>query len=85
MGADGHIKIYDPEKLRNISPATYLEGNVYQREIFGKKVLTMYWDSEWIDKTCMYCGLYGCSDVEHQKKVEEIDKVALIDKWEVWT
>ena len=89
MGADGWIKIYDYNKLKELVPKIdeFLSnhcGHLYKRVIFGNTVVTMYADTEWQEPTCIVCGEYGYCN-KHYQEVNTLDKIALIDKWEVWT
>lgn len=84
LGADGHIFIYDFEKLKKIIPNydPYKVGGygIYKREIFGHVVITQYTDYAYHDLCCIECGKEYCKDHPEEKY-----KDALIDVWEVWT
>lgn len=73
MGADGWIDIYDQEKFWKIVKEKGFDlswCNIYDREIFGRKVTTVYGDTE------------GKGDIPFT--FEEMEE-AYIDTWEVWT
>lgn len=84
MGADGHIVIYDLEKVESILgkkyeiPSTY---HTYIHDFLGKKVITDYTGDNLWTHHCPICGGDDDMACEHLNLI----KPAFIAVWEVWT
>lgn len=77
MGADGTLIILDKSKLTEEEIKLILRKcvHVYEREIFGHEVITIYWDTENRDQYTSYVN----------EKCDEIIKKSQVADWEVWT
>ncbi len=87
MGADGHIYIYDFNKLEEIlGVGKILTGaTTYIQTYRGEKLVTDYHgDNLWIHY-CLACGIDAYSSEHDDKKCNDLIKPALIAEWEVWT
>lgn len=84
MGADGHVDIYDYNKIKetlNLEDNWYPQGyGCYKQNIFGHDLVVVYYDYEWHDKYCPICG-DDHETCEHWGTI----KPAFLDSWEVWT
>lgn len=83
MGADGHIKIYDLDKLKEVIPNPF--GYIYQ--LIGKNLLVTYFGDSppgYEVPACLVCGEVDCFDEAHSKLRDDAEST-LLAKWEVWT
>lgn len=82
MGADGHIYIYDLEKLEKILGKKFEtdSAHIYIHDFQGKKVVTQYYGDNlsWCD--CLVCGKPDC-----EEKHDDLIQQAFITHWEIWT
>ena len=80
MGADGNIIILDATivEQHGYNPQADFTS-AYRREIFGRGIWTVYYDTEHID---LYHS-YGDPTIHRLEDYESIG--AVIDDWEVWT
>ena len=89
MGADGHIDIFDYEKIEKhfgiekIYDLLAETINTYVREIFGHKIITGYFGDNLVDSWC--ADIDRGDNEEDQKMIEWMENNAKIDTWEVWT
>lgn len=89
MGADGHIRIIDRAKVKELFGVD-LEGG-YKYTILGREVNVTYFDYNYHMEDCVICGEWEYCAV-HEELREKIEKSeANLSKngestdWEVWT
>jgi hypothetical protein len=91
MGADGWIDIYDAEKAEKEGLLDKIKAldiiQMYEREIFGKRILTIYSETE----RCIFDPRYPFDGYLTDMTGEEVNlfknfyNLCYIDTWEVWT
>lgn len=102
MGADGHIRIFDRDKVEEKLSSEQLKvvysgDNIYNREIFGRRVITLYFGDNIYARGDYYDDIFPhyryyekgekppVSEEEFDKIWRIMDEECLIDTWEVWT
>lgn len=78
MGADGHIFVYDTDKLKELFPD--LKSFIgYQARIYDHEIIICYTDYNYYDLHCPICSNDYCK--EHEKILES----CLVLKTEIWS
>ena len=95
MGADGHITIFDYDKIEKQFGIKKTEefltvtipSATYKQEIFGRKIITRYngdnFFAYWEDKDEWYDSFLSKDEI--REMIKWCWDNAYIDKWEVWT
>ena len=89
MGADGHIDIFDYEKIEKHfgkeKANNFLMNtiNTYVHDFLGQKIMTGYYGDNIFDSWCS--DREEGDNEELREMLEWIEKNAKISTWEVWT